>query len=126
MKRLKTLIVNVCATISIGVAPLTSHALTTIGVEPLTSNSLTTIGIVDCGSWLKQRSENQSGYSEVWVNGFLTAGSIFRSKELQKDLLKNIKSNDQVFIWIDNYCQKDPLSDTALAALELLYELSKK
>jgi hypothetical protein len=42
------------------------------------------------------------------------------------DPLKSINSAQQIYAWMDNYCQKKPLESTHQGGFELYLELMKK
>jgi hypothetical protein len=111
LKRLTTLMPLVFL---LAAASITSHAQTSA------NENKTFIGVVDCGKWLTAR-KNNSGYFEVWVNGYLSGINLMSGKG--NDFLAKIKSTNQIHTWIDNFCQQNPLKNVDEAAFALAIEL---
>jgi hypothetical protein len=93
-----------------------------------TAHAFATIGVIDCGTWVKQRQgKNQEAtLSQIWLNGLLTGLNIMGAAQGRKDFLSSIKSTEQLYLWLDNYCRNNPMNDLALGGLALALELSKK
>ena len=81
-----------------------------------------TFGVVDCGQWLN----NQTPSSKSWVLGYLTGVNALHNANTKENPLEKIKSADQIYVWINNYCQKNPLKSVDYTAAELFFELLKK
>jgi hypothetical protein len=90
--------------------------------------SYTTFGQPDCGQWLKQPSATQ----QTWLFGFISGLNAmndfhaFSRGQPQQDLLKKLSSSDQLVVWMDTYCQRNPLSKLGEAGFILLRELGSK
>ena len=69
-------------------------------------------GNVSCGRWVKDRKENRwlETANMFWVVGYITAYN--REKP---DVWQILGSTDveSVYLWMDKYCQENPLSDLA-------------
>ena len=81
------------------------------------------VGTISCGDWVQARQQGglpKDVYS-FWVLGFLS-GSVIQTNQ---DVLREVNSN-AIEIWIDNYCQKNPLDQLAKAADALFEELKAR
>ena len=80
------------------------------------------MGALSCGEWVKERKED--GWETVvtisWVSGYLTAYNL-----LAPDTYNILGNTDResVYLWIDNYCQANPLNDLSDAMVHLAIEL---
>ena len=76
---------------------------------------ISTLGVPPCGTWVKDRQDPKarllSKTNEYWLVGYLTGLSV----GIGKDFL-NGTDPDSLFLWVDNYCRANPLSDAAYAA----------
>ena len=90
----------------------------------------TIFGNSDCGQWMNSKTE----YRKAWVLGLMSGLSVAinlpNTVDLpttkQEDWLGKVNSAEQIFLYIDNYCQKMPLGNTLNASLALFSELIKK
>ena len=84
----------------------------------------TRVGTIDCGMWNQEKSE----MNKTWLNGYMTGLSV--ANEIATDNKSNplgkITSTYQIWSWMDNYCQKNPLNNLAQGGHELFEELKKK
>ena len=69
-----------------------------------------------CAEWAKDRKSDVR-YSEFSLIGMLN-GLAFASG---RDFWANLK-NDQVYFWMDRYCDNNPLSNTTDGAIKLMNE----
>jgi hypothetical protein len=83
----------------------------------------TAFGTTDCGEWLTD-SPSAKGQNKSWLLGFLSGLSV--SGVVNGDPLSTISSAAQIFIWMDNYCSKNPLSNVGTVGSELYRELANK
>ena len=85
----------------------------------------TVIGVRDCGQWVKESKSNIS--LKTWLIGFMSGLSEMHKFNRNKDdPLSKINSNEQIYLWVDNYCQKNPLEEIDSAGAALFIELMKK
>jgi hypothetical protein len=85
---------------------------------------VTTRGARSCGEWVTNRENKGSSLSfssENWVTGFLSGYAAYSNK----DILKGT-DNESIFLWVDNYCHKNPLEYTDSASGTLFKELLKQ
>jgi len=77
-------------------------------------------GLDSCGSWVKWR-KTKSGWHQdgQWVNGFVSAAGYF-GKELKE------VDSDAMLVFMDNYCQQNPLNEIGDGAKALVRELESK
>ena len=80
---------------------------------------------VQCGDWVESRKQvlgTASDWQKLVVEtGVLAFLSGWQARS-NKDVFKGT-SNESIFLWMDNYCQKNPLSNTYDGAMILDYEL---
>ena len=80
-------------------------------------------GAIGCGQWVEERKSG--GWSKT-INESLVIGYLSGlAMGIKKDILDEVP-NQSIFLWIDNYCQKNPLNDTYDASNRLANELERK
>lgn len=78
-------------------------------------------GRADCGGWISGRKNNTSIAYEHYVLGFLNGLVIGSNMDFWT--AKGRKLNrEQVYLWMDNYCSKNPLSGPSEGVMELMNE----
>jgi hypothetical protein len=83
-------------------------------------------GEADCGQWITKDSKFIAS-DRAWLLGYMSGLSVLYEIEGKKgNPLKKINSSDQIFAWMDNYCQKNPLKGVAIGGLDLFAELITK
>jgi len=95
---------------------------------PTYSNSqqgLANFGAVDCGLWLKDNDRMKSLYKS-WLLGFLTGMNLSDTKVVKANFLDRLSSSSQAYVFVDNYCQQNPLKNTIDAAMVLIFDLEKQ
>jgi len=75
----------------------------------------------DCGEWIKARKLKRSSPHEARLIGLLDGMAIGRMIEIWK-AQGNPMSKEQVYSWMDSYCQANPLSKVVIGAEELANE----
>ena len=75
----------------------------------------------DCGDWVKARKLKRSSPHEARLVGLLDGMAIGRMIEIWK-AQGNPMSKEQVYLWMDKYCQLNPLSRVVIGAEELANE----
>ena len=82
-------------------------------------------GIPDCGEWVRNSRERPA--DRAWLLGYVS-GISFMHEIFGKtdDPLGKLSSANQVYVWMDNYCQKNPLKNVADGAEALFVELRQK
>src|SRR5262245_29304763 len=74
------------------------------------SAQVNVVGEVDCGKWIKARTEKASIVLEGFIQGLLNGMALGSGIEFW-DAGGVPISPHQVFLWMDNYCRTKPLSD---------------
>ena len=89
----------------------------------------TLFGSFDCGQWVSGKAETR----KAWILGFMSGMSmatdyfgIPAAKKANGDWLDKVNSADQIFLFVDNYCQKNPLRKVESAGHALYLELNYK
>jgi hypothetical protein len=90
-------------------------------MSPASGQGISIEGSVDCGMWAKARKETRSDYFEHWLLGTLNGLSLASGIEFWQAGGIGV-SREQVFLWMDNYCQKHPLSQIVAGSVSLLNE----
>ena len=88
-------------------------------------------GSRDCGHWIKRTdSVTAKVVTEAWLTGYLSGLNWMHSVNDPKgkipDPLNKVNSAEQMFLWMDNYCRKNPLNSASTGAQDLFIELMKK
>ena len=78
---------------------------------------LRTFGEMNCGDWIKE----QSPTNQTWLMGLLTGMNIGPINS--NNDLANLKSSNQALLWMDNYCQSNPLKMVSEGGVALFREL---
>ena len=91
----------------------------------------TSFGRPDCGQWIAAKRQNQNYNS--WLAGYVSGLNYmydnleYYSKDKPvADKLGTVSSLEQIFLWVDNYCQKNPLENLVTAGSALMIELINK
>ena len=95
----------------------------------------------DCGQWMKRTdSVGIKNARETWLAGYMSGlNAMYWSDEAKRynvwslaywgsypsmgDPLRKVNSFDQLILWMDNYCTKNPLSTVQKGGSELFTEL---
>ena len=83
----------------------------------------TMFGRPDCGEWLND-SPSEQGMNKAWLLGFLSGLSA--SQVIRGDPLNALSSAAQAYVWMDNFCRKNPLDTVAYGAYALFFELADR
>lgn len=84
-------------------------------------NNLVVLGNGDCGVWLKARKTNQAKFLEQSMLGLINGMVLGRSIDIWM-VRGSTVSPDQLYFWMDAYCQKNPLNNTFGGAVEFAEE----
>ncbi|MDP1673023.1 MAG: hypothetical protein Q8L65_07885 [Burkholderiales bacterium] len=89
--------------------------------------AITATGPTNCGGWVKDRKEGKglAWQREAWLAGYLSGLAIGTGIEFWNKG-GNLLSPESVFLWMDNYCQANPLKNTFDGGLDLFHEHTKK
>jgi hypothetical protein len=78
-------------------------------------------GAASCGTWNADRQRNQtlSQQSQAWVLGFVTAYNVYKRSTSNMSIPSDTR---RLMVWVDNYCDANPLKDIVDAAKALIDE----
>nr|AWD72263.1 hypothetical protein pH8NP1_p002 [Polaromonas sp. H8N] len=82
------------------------------------------LGAPSCGRWVAEKKSGSAlalAYGS-WVTGFLS-GTAYGTG---KDIFKSRPDIEGVMLWVQNFCEKNPLAGVEEAAQALIPELLKK
>ena len=85
------------------------------------AQGVTIFGRPDCGVWLSKQRETD----KAWLLGYVSGISLSEMGGLSgaRDPFGKISSVEQIYIWMNNYCQKNPLKNVGDGAFSLYLEL---
>jgi hypothetical protein len=86
-------------------------------------SQVTIIGRSDCGQWVANSKSNFS--LRAWLLGYMS-GINYVFSDSKNNPLGKTNSAEQIYLWMDNYCAKNPLMNVSDGGNELFLELSKK
>lgn len=95
--------------------------------QPVFGQSI--FGTSDCGQWVNSKTDARRAWVLGFMSGMSQATFLFGTPADRKtngDWLNKVNSADQIFLFVDNYCQKNPLDKVGTAGLALYLELTKK
>jgi len=100
-----------------------SFAITTPTTAADNNSQYGTQGDFSCGNWVKDRKIDNALSLAVdynWLAGYITAYN-----RQTPDVFHILGSTDMesVYLWMDKYCQENPLSDTSNGMINLTEEL---
>ena len=93
----------------------------------LSASATQVYGASDCGVWIGAKTEPMSRRAqELWLVGYLSGLNVVHDREghMPRDPLGRLGSMPQVFLWMDNYCQANPLKWIVQGADKLWVELT--
>lgn len=96
--------------------------LTGCFIKPVLSQPVVLVGVPDCGQWVNRKSEPD----KAWLLGFMSGLNFKHVEKNGTDAIKPINSADQIFVWMTNYCQKNPMSSLSEAGSVLFDDLLMK
>jgi len=89
------------------------------------AHAYTTYGSYDCGEWVTE--SKSTGPMRSWLLGFMTGlNAMYDLSGRNDDPLSKINSAKQIYVWMDNFCQKNPLKTVTSGGVDLFIELMKK
>jgi hypothetical protein len=94
-----------------------------IGMKPISADAkyLATNGSIDCGLWVKARKQGAALAFESYLVGLMNGLALGSSIEFWY-AGGNSVSQDQIFLWMDNYCERLPLSNVIAGSFDLMNE----
>ncbi|WP_019447000.1 hypothetical protein [Cupriavidus sp. BIS7] len=91
---------------------------------PLASQAFTIRGQPDCGEWVTARQNTQrntfaSLRNETWVIGYMSGIVMGAGEKIAGDPMGKY-SNEQIYLYVDNFCRANPLKRAGDAVIELI------
>ena len=85
-------------------------------------------GSTDCGQWMKRTNSAMSNNAaESWLAGYMSGlNTMYWVENKKSDPLNKVNSLDQMVLWMDNYCNKNPLNRVSQGGFDLFVELMDK
>jgi len=78
-------------------------------------------GYIDCGTWYQARNDKRSGILEASIQGFVNGAAIGSEIEIWQS--NGVKTSPQtLFLYVDNYCKSNPLSNAYEASIAFINE----
>ncbi len=82
-------------------------------------------GIIDCGKWVSGSKINPE--LKAWLLGYMSGLSMMYDQiDESSDPFGKINSAEQLYLWMDNYCQTNPLSNVLVGGSNLFNALKDK
>jgi hypothetical protein len=100
---------------------LVAFVLGLLLVQPAISQTAVSFGMFDCGQWVAKSNLN----SRTWLAGYVS-GLNSALATPKNDPLNKINSIEQIYLWMDNFCQKNPLKTVQDGGNALYFELQLK
>ncbi|QKK31870.1 hypothetical protein FE844_020800 [Rhizobium indicum] len=85
------------------------------------TGGITTEGTLNCAQWAEARKVRASNVYEAYLQGLLNGLSLGSGTEFWSAEGKDLK-REQVFYWMDVYCEAHPLSEVITGAVVLMNE----
>jgi hypothetical protein len=80
-------------------------------------------GESDCGQWIAKDAKYDAS-DKAWLLGYMSGlSAMYEVLGKKGNPLNKINSSNQIFVWMDNYCQKNPLKSVSVGGLALFAEL---
>lgn len=85
-------------------------------------------GIPDCAAWLRPDSSARELANKSWLVGYLSGLNLGFSLDQRRKPFNYFEgvTPGQLFLWMDNYCRANPLSNVMHGTGDLYLEMSKK
>ncbi len=78
-------------------------------------------GSINCGDWVKARKSLRASNFEHYFLGFINGISLGSGVEFW-DATGSKLSREQIYLWMDNYCTKNPLRNVVTGTVDLINE----
>ena len=83
-------------------------------------------GAGTCGTWIEERRNNNHHAELHWILGFISSYNTYVYKGSDPNGVFGSANYQSVAVWMDNYCQKNPLNIIATGARVLVEELANR
>ena len=109
------------SSISFSGAFLASVLVTGVISGPARSEAISAENVPDCGIWIQARSARQSIGLENYLIGLLNGMALGSGIEFWR--ANGVKvTSQQVFLWMDGFCRREPLETIILGSVTLINE----
>ena len=81
------------------------------------SNAIQLLGVPSCGQW---NSTDDHAWHHAWLFGYMNGAAAGMNADILKDT-----DRESIFLWVDNYCRKNPTGKIDEAGRNLALELIK-
>ena len=102
---------------------LTIYLITCVLLTQPAFSQVIIFGGNDCGQWMT--NSKSSPYMRGWLLGYMSGLNAGLSSA-KDDSLNKINSAEQIFLWMDNFCTKNPLKTLNQGGNTLFFELNTK
>ena len=85
-------------------------------------------GVPDCASWLQPEHVTREFMNKSWLVGYLSGlnlGFFVDKSRKPFDYFAGVTTG-QIYLWMDNYCRANPLSNVMVESSDLFAEMSNK
>jgi len=85
-------------------------------------------GDPNCAAWLKPETHAHELENRAWLIGFLSGANMAFSLDADHKPFNYLGgiTTGQIYLWMDHYCQTNPLSSAMYGVGELMQERNKK
>lgn len=105
----------------IAVLVLTLLAASTAAAGPIMG-----AGAGSCGEWVEERMQNAYHATLHWMQGFISAYNQFVYSGRNQNGVFGNADHKAIAVWMDNYCQHNPLSSPHDGTVLLIKELERR
>ena len=85
-------------------------------------------GAVTCGRWVEARKKGEYYGQLQWVQGFISSYNhyVYSHKMASGNGVFGETDYQAITVWMDNYCQRNPLDSVYMGAVNLVKELETR
>ncbi len=83
-------------------------------------------GGTTCGKWVEDRKTSVYYTQLSWVQGFISSYNHYVDSHEDQNGVFGTADSNSITVWMDNYCQKNPLETVYTGTLELIEELKNR
>lgn len=94
-----------------------------LAVNSIYAQGVAVQGHLDCGRWLEARKNSNSKHFEHYLLGFVNGLALGRMVDIWNAKGTTI-SNEQLYYWMDNYCNKNPLNSAITGSFDFANEMT--
>lgn len=96
-----------------------------LAASPVTADT-TAFAVSDCGQWIQKPADHRKSWLLGYLSGQNRMWRLMQKAKPAADPLGEITSAQQAYLWMDKYCQENPLSNVADGADVLFLQLVVK